>query len=166
MSAILHAIVAGIEYDRIRFSINEWRQKIFLSQIAKGDCKMKYILDGLRQVGMGEGVGYKIHSNQILDYIRVANHENIRDYFTGFCEECLIGLRQLPSRRYYRSITYLGYPNKKEWDWYHLCYNCSRGKEFNVCGECGDKMEVDEEVCLGCEPMSSDEMSSDESDDE
>lgn len=163
MSAILHAIVAGIEYDRIRVCIQEWRQQIFFSQIASGDCKMKYIMDGLRQLGLKESDGCRgvnIYGNEILDYIRVANHENIEDYFTGCCDECNIGLRQLPSRRYYRSITEMG-SNKKEWYWYHMCYNCSRSKEIKICG-CGDKMEVDEVVCLRCEPMESDDESDDD----
>ena len=55
MSALLHAIIVGIENDRIKAGIRRWAQTTYLCMLAKGDCKYKYFKDGQKQMGFKDG---------------------------------------------------------------------------------------------------------------
>ena len=166
MSALLHAIIVGIENDRIKAGIRRWAQTTYFSMMAKGFCISRYFKDGQKQMGFKDGESWG--ENPVLDYIATMER-----HFKFICDECNIGLSKYGSRRtYYRSIKVLG-EDCKEMDWYNLCWGCERDKlkqlYSNLCDKClceGYKVELDEDnKCIMCESEDDDSSSEDESED-
>jgi len=142
MSAILHSIVAGIEYDRIKNNILMWKYNALEASMWKRVNEERAYDERM------SSFPYRSVQQNITWY-----GEDIKDYFNMCCDDCGKKFHtNKHSNRLYRSTTVMCLG--QEWEGYDLCDGCKKNYVIHECG-CGDFVkdedwDCDEDVCIHC----------------
>jgi len=158
MTALLHAIIVGIENERISNSLHIWKSKSGVAREIMNKNKERHHLDVIQSFPF----------KSIQKYItRFGDNPLALRYghFHCLCDDCDKRFHSGPGKNHLKRSIQCSGQTRLAWDTYQLCNDCLKNHKVFYCGDCWEYVVEDDwyygyECCRRCGDTDDDTTSS------